>query len=198
MKDSKSPREIAQAGFSLLEVLITTVVFSIGMLGVAGLTAVSKQAGYESTQRSTASELAFTLLEEMRHNAPGLPDYVAAGDLGGGTRGSEPMPACNDPAAPCSGAQLAAHSLWHWERMLDGGQESVGNAGSGGLLSPTACITGPAGGFAGIYTVTIVWRGVTELANPAANDCGAGSGLYGADDEFRRMVIVQSFIDPTV
>jgi hypothetical protein len=82
--------------------------------------------------------------------------------------------------------------------MLDTGMESIGGAGTGGLVEPSACITGPAGGGAGVYAVTIVWRGVTELVDPALNACGAGTGLYGAANAFRRMVVIQTFIDPTI
>ena len=53
------------------------------------------------------------------------------------------------------------------------------------------------GGGTGIYTVAIAWRGVTELTNPTASDCGEGSGLYGANDEFRRVLVVSAFVDAT-
>jgi hypothetical protein len=29
-------------------------------------------------------------------------------------------------------------------------------------------------------------------------DCGDGTGLYGTGEEFRRVVIVQSYMDPAV
>mgnify|MGYP000523650586 CR=1 FL=1 len=51
-----------QEGFSLLELLIALVVFSIGMLAVAGLQTVSKQANFEGLQRTTASQIASGLL----------------------------------------------------------------------------------------------------------------------------------------
>jgi len=51
-----------QSGFSLLELLIALVIFSVGLLGIAGLQVVSKQASYESQQRTIASEVAYALL----------------------------------------------------------------------------------------------------------------------------------------
>jgi type IV pilus assembly protein PilV len=187
-----------ETGVSLVEVLVTTVVFSVGLLGVTGLNAVSQRASFESVQRSIASELAYGLLEEMRANSDGILDYLAAADLGQGSRGAEPAPACDDPAAPCSAQQLAAHTLWAWEQSLDGALESLDGASTGGLVMPTACIVGPVGGGPGIYTVTIAWRGGAELTDPGNNNCGAGSGLYGANNELRRMVVIQSYIDPTL
>lgn len=192
------PNRTRQLGFTLVEVLVTVLVFSVGVLGVTGLNTVSKRAGYESVQRSTAAELAYTLLEEMRANSGGMGTYLAAGTLGGGTIGAEPLPRCDDPLVPCSADQFAAHSLWALEQVLDSGMETVGGRGTGGLVSPSACIAGPPAGGAGDYTVTIAWRGVTELSDPGLNACGAASGLYGAGNAFRRMVVVQTYIDPTI
>jgi type IV pilus assembly protein PilV len=187
-----------ESGFSLLEVLVSTVVFSIGVLGVAGLGAFSKRATFESVQRAQASELAYALLEEMRANKAGIALYLAAGTLGHGSLGAEPAPDCDAPGAACTAVQFAAHSLWAWERMLDTGLETSGGASTGGLVEPSACITAPAGGGAGDYTVAVVWRGVTELTDSGLNVCGAGTGLYGPGDNMRRMVVVQSFIDPSI
>lgn len=189
-------RPRAQRGFSLVEVLVTTVIFSIGVLGVAGLSVYSKRAGFDAVQRSTAAELGYGLLENMRSNSAALDVYLAAGPLGGGSQGAEPAPTCSTAASSCTSAELAAHSLWEWEQKLDGGMESADGVGTGGLVEPTACISGPAGGVTGDYTVTLVWRGVNELADPDMNDCGAGSGLYGTDNAYRRMTVVQTFIDP--
>jgi type IV pilus assembly protein PilV len=187
-----------EGGSSLIEVLVSTLVFSIGVLGVTGLGALSKRATYEAVQRTTAAELAYTLLEEMRSNKAAIGVYLAAGTLGHNSLGAEPIPDCDAPGAVCSAAEFTAHSLWAWERMLDTGMESSGGAGTGGLVEPSACITGPVGGAPGDYVVTVVWRGVTELTDSGLSNCGAGTGLYGAGNNMRRMVVVQSFIDPTI
>lgn len=187
-----------ERGVSLVEVLVTTLVFSIGLLGVTGLQAVSQRASFESVQRSTASQLGYALLEDMRANAAAIADYLAAGDLGRGSRGAEPAPSCEDPALPCTTPELAQHALWEWEQALDGALETSGGASTGGLVDPTACIAGPVGGGPGIYTVTIAWRGSTELVDLGLNNCGAGTGLYGAGDNLRRLVVIQSFIDPAL
>jgi len=192
-----SPRR-SQAGISLIEVLVTTLVLSIGVLGVAGLGAFAKRSTYEAVQRSLASEMGYALLEEMRMNKTALATYVATAAVGGGTLGTEPAPDCDAPGASCNAAELAAHSLWLWERVIDSGMESNAGVASGGLLSPSACIAGPGGGAAGVYIVTVVWRGVTEIADSGLTNCGDGSGLYGAGNAYRRVVVVQSYIDPTV
>ena len=185
-----------QSGFSLLELLIALVIFSIGLLGVAGLQVVSKQANYESQQRTMASQVAYALLEDMRTNGTGISIYTAAGDLGGGTLTALPVSNCRDPNTPCSAAQKAVNDLWHWERVVDGVQETGVEGAAGGVVSPTICIDGPGGGIAGMYAVSIAWRGAAEMSNPDRSQCGAGSGKYGADDAFRRVLQVATFIDP--
>lgn len=187
-----------QCGISLIEVLVTTLVFSIGVLGVSGLGVFSKRSMFDAVQRSYASELAYTMLEEMRTNKNGLGTFLATGTIGRGSLGAEPAPDCDAVGADCTAVEFATHSLWAWERLLDSGLESAGGEDTGGLVSPTACITGPAGAAAGVYTVTIVWRGVTETTDPSLNACGAATGLYGDNNLRRRMVVVQSYIDPAV
>ena len=184
-----------QRGFSLIELLIALIVFSVGLLSVAGLQTVSKQANFESLQRTAASQIAHGLLEDMRVNGDGMNVYISAGDMGGGSRGAEPAPNCSG-TAECNATQKAAHDLWFWEQVLDGNLETNGGIGTGGLVLPALCITGPAGGGAGVYTVTIVWRGTASINSNVANPCGTASGNYGAQNEFRRIVQIPTFIDP--
>jgi type IV pilus assembly protein PilV len=187
-----------QRGLSLLELLVSLVVFSIGLLGIAGLQMVSKQASYEGLQRTLASQVAYGLLEDMRTNGSGISVYVAANDLGGGTLAGLPVSQCRDPDTPCSPAQKAVHDLWYWERTVDGAAELGIEGQTGGILFPTVCVDGPAGGVAGVYSVSVAWRGGVELADPETSQCGAGSGNYGDGDRFRRVIQVGTFIDPNI
>ena len=184
-------------GFSLIELLIALIVFSVGLLAVAGLQTVSKQANFEALQRTEASQIAYGLLEDMRVNGDAINVYLAAGEIGGGARGGEPAPNCSG-ASECNSAQKAAHDLWFWEQMLDGNLEMSGNAGAGGLVLPTLCIGGPLGGGAGIYTVTIAWRGTASMTNGNASACGSAGGNYGDANAFRRIMQIPTYIDPTI
>lgn len=186
-----------QRGFSLLELLVALLVFSIGMLAVAGLQSVSKQANFESLQRTTASQIAYGLLEDIRTNGDGLDIYRTAPELGGGSLGGEPGPNCR-AAAECNAAQKAAHDLWFWEQALDGNMETNAGVGTGGLMLPTMCIDGPAVGGPGIYTVTIAWRGTASITNAVNNPCGAVSGNYGDNLELRRIIQIPTYIDPNI
>ena len=190
------PKNYAQQhGFSLVELLIALLLFSIGLLSIVGLQTISKQSNFEAIQRTTAAQIAQGLLEEMRLNGDAIAIYLAAGEVGQGSRGAEPAPKCV-PGAECNSAQKAAHDLWFWEQVLDGNLETTAGTGTGGLILPALCITGAAGGVAGIYQVSVVWHGTASINNGVNNACGAASGDYGATNEFRRIVQIPTYIDP--
>ncbi len=190
-------RSPSQNGFSLLELLVALVVFSIGLLAIAGLQTVSKQANFEAIQRSTASQVAYALLEDIRTNGDAIDIYAAAGEMGDGSRGNEPAPNCRSGSG-CNADQKAAHDLWFWEQAIDGTLETNGGVAAGGLVLPTLCVTGPVAGGAGMYEIAIVWRGGAALASTANVACGSLTGNYGADNEFRRVMQVSTYIDPTM
>ncbi len=184
-------------GIGMIEVLVTLLIISVGFLSMAGLQTVAKRSNFDAVQRTTAVILTQDILEKMRANPLSLHEYLtSAVGLGGGTL-TEPTQACSS-AEHCNTAQLAAYDQWLWEQSIDGATETRlldgATTETGGLSEPTGCVSGPAAGGAGIYTVTIVWRGLSELTNISDNDCGAGSGKYGDADQFRRIVEVQVYI----
>lgn len=57
-----------QYGMSLIEVLIALVIFSIGLLGVAGLQLVGMKTNHDSLIRTQATQLAESIAEKMLAN----------------------------------------------------------------------------------------------------------------------------------
>ncbi|MEJ2142634.1 MAG: type IV pilus modification protein PilV, partial [Gammaproteobacteria bacterium] len=53
-------------GFSLLEVMIAMVIFSIGLIGLAGLQSASLGYNHSAYLRSQATYLAYNILDKMR------------------------------------------------------------------------------------------------------------------------------------
>jgi len=183
-----------QTGFSLVEVLVTLVITTIALLSSVSMQMLSKRAVYDSSQRTTAAHLAGDLFNRMRSNSSVLVSYLPVGTIGSGTLGAAPAINCLAPGVVCTDAQMAGFDLWQWEQHIDGQLETAGGNATGGLNAAVACITGPVGGGSGNYTLAIAWRGMTGLSDPAGNNCGAGSGFYGNSNEYRRILVVQSFI----
>jgi type IV pilus assembly protein PilV len=75
------PRD--QRGVTLLEVLISIVVLSVGLLGYAGLQTLSLKNNNSAYQRSQATMLTYDIVDRMRANRPNLASYpVAMGSAG--------------------------------------------------------------------------------------------------------------------
>lgn len=188
-----SPRntQAAQRGFSLLEVLVTIVVFAVGLLGAGALQLVSKKATYDAIQRTGAAFLAADALERLRANGAALDQY-----LGAFAAGTRPAPGTDCEAGVCDAAELAAYDLWLLSEAIAGNAEVAtdGTAG-GGLVDAVMCVTGPADGSSGFYEVAIVWRGRGAMADRSGHACGAGG--YGTDEQFRRLLAFTSFVEAT-
>jgi type IV pilus assembly protein PilV len=202
-------------GVSLIEVLVSLVILSLGVLAVVALQMIAKRNNADAAQRTAAAQLAYDMIERMRSNSTSatLSAYLTVnhvtGPLGRRSLGdAEPMPNCAN-ASTCTTAQLVTHDLWQWEQFVDGAAERVGSAigdKAGGLLEPIACIarTTDDGGGDGVYTVTIAWRGTVAIpdSNAGTAQCGrvgqppnlSSSPLYGAADEFRRSVTLPVYI----
>lgn len=68
MRTNRPLNRQQSAGLTLVEILITLLVISIGLLGVAGLHALSLRNNYDALMRSHASALASDIIDRMRAN----------------------------------------------------------------------------------------------------------------------------------
>lgn len=69
------PLPIRPRGFTLLEVLIAVLIFSIGLLGVAGLMVLSVRTNHSAYLRTQASFLAQSMADRMRANVGWAKQY---------------------------------------------------------------------------------------------------------------------------
>lgn len=102
----KQLKQRRQYGFSLVEVLITLVIMSVGMLGIAGLYVQSMQAGRTSMFRHHAVTLAGDVADRIRANPKAAAAYAA------------PTGADNNcvlGTGICSQAQMAANDIFLWQ-----------------------------------------------------------------------------------
>ena len=104
-------------GFTLVEVLVSLVILSIGLLGIAKLMLYSSHSNDSAYLRSQATDLAYEMLDYMRSNVTqagslGTPPY--AYNVAAGTPASDPGFTC---AVPC--ANLAAYDVFQWKLRLN-------------------------------------------------------------------------------
>jgi len=191
-------------GVSLIEVLVSLVILSLGVLAVVGLQLVTKRNNADAGQRTLAAQFAYDMAERMRANASTatLPSYlIGTTDAPAGTPRFTSAPAACTTSSPCTPAATVTRDLYEWEQSLRGAAEG----GAGGLVSPLACIvqTTNDGGGDGIYTITIAWRGTVPIPVSApATDCGrigqqgnpSTAPLYGENDEYRRSLSLPVYI----
>lgn len=181
-----------QRGVSLLEVMITVIVVSVGLIGMAGLQVATKRAGFQASQRTLALTLANDMMQRITLNPGNLAAYATgANPVGAGSIASAPTKCLgNAAAANCSGAQLVAWDLWEWEQRIDGTatlNKDASNANAGGLVSPSGCVV-----INGAQVRVIInWRGLVATTDPA--NANTSCGTWAATDlPFRQQVVINS------
>ena len=98
-------------GFSMLEVLIAILVFSLGVLGLAGLLIFAISSNHVAYLRTQATFLAHNMANRMGANPAGL--------WNGNYNGSYPVSASTAScAAGCNPQQLAAYDMAQWSTQL--------------------------------------------------------------------------------
>lgn len=138
-----APHVLVQQGFTLLEILVAIVVLSIGLLGLAGLQALSLNNNQIAYFRSVASQQAYDIADRIRSNRAGV-DSGAYNNLAATL--PDPLPP-NCVANVCDQNGMAAADQAQWntnnQRLLPAGAGTVNRAG-------------------GVFTITVSW---TEKSN---------------------------------
>jgi len=131
-------------GFSLLEVLISVLILSIGLLGIAALHATSLKANHGAYHKSQATFLAYDMVDRLRANRPQAINgtynqTIAQGDKTGTTladndvnnwlaSASALLPS-GDGSINCTAAGLCTVDL-QWNIQREGGTAITGNGSS--------------------------------------------------------------------
>lgn len=155
-----SPRR-QQAGFSLLEVLIATLVLSVGLLGLAGLQIAGMKTTHNSYQIQQATWLVNDLVERMRLNRTG----ALAGNYNGtynDTTACGATPTCATATA-CTALEMASLDL-HQVRCGSGTADGIRN----NFVNSVLTVGCDAAGCNTRMTVTLVWD--ERNASRAGND----------------------------
>jgi type IV pilus assembly protein PilV len=100
-----------QRGVTLIEVLVAMLVFSIGLIGAAGLMVMAARSNQAAYLRTQVTFLAQSMAERMQANLIGV--------WNGDYNGSYPDGSAQDCTAGCTPAQLARHDRQRWSSQLE-------------------------------------------------------------------------------
>lgn len=144
-----------QRGIGLIEVMVAVLIFSLGLIGLAGLLVMATGANHTGYLRTQASYLAHNMADRMSANPAG----VWAGAY---NNNDYPLSVAQDCAAGCTPAQLAVHDQQVWSRQLDAflpePEASIACTGDDGAgFTPSAAQMVQRPPYAGTCTLTISW-----------------------------------------
>jgi len=150
-------------GFTLIEVLVTIVVVSIGLLGLAGLQIDSLRANMNSETRSKATLLANDIVERMRANLSGVNANAYSNITVNAAQCVAPARLCGNTstgtAVNCTAPEMAAFDIWVWGCgtaaagvQRSGVTNQLPNGTASVACNDVPCLPGSA------HTVTMSWN----------------------------------------
>jgi len=176
-------------GATLLEVLVSLLIATFGLLGLAGMQAIAHQSSLESYQRAQALVLLYDMVDRINANRNSAGCYAFTtgagtayvGDTSGG--GHLGTANCATGFSDAHGKDAGDAGVNDWNRLLQGAAEtSSGGASVGAMMGARGCISFNAA--TNIYTIAVAWQGISDTFAPVV-DCA--NGLYGTETK-RRVV----------
>ncbi len=166
-----------EKGVTLLEVLVTILIVTVGLLGLAGLQMHIQSAEIESYQRVQAIVLMQDMVDRLRANRHQATSYATSGAAVG--TGST----LDCTTAPPANGYLK--DLCDWHSALLGASEtgSDGSTKLGAMIGARGCITNPVTTMPHEFVVAVAWQGLTPTAAPTGSTCGTDE--YGTDTKRR-------------
>lgn len=162
-------------GVAIMEVLVTIIVFTLGMLGVFAMQIASKKTNHEAAQRSEAVLLANDILQRIQNSGMSYEEIkenyfddvpafykqenrviVRANDL---LQVAPENCASND----CNPQQLAAYDLIQWHRTVKGSDVTVSGSSAdtvAGLTNAIGCLYVDG---SKLIQVAIAWRAMSPV-----------------------------------
>lgn len=169
-----------QRGLTLIELLVSILIISFGLLGLAKLQTRMQLSDMESYQRAQALLLLNDISGRITANPNNATSYVTgtATPLGTGM------------TCPTSSATRQQADLADWCNSLQGAAEvGGGNVKAGAMLGGRGCVESLG---SGQYLVTVAWQGMSQIsAPPSSVACGSGSynGSSGCSGDLCRRVV---------
>lgn len=138
----------AEVGITMIEILVTLVIVSIGLLGAAAMVMNGLESNRNAYLRTQASILAYDMADRIRANGGQLATYTGFA-FDSEDDDAPDLPACFTADAGCDPAGLAAADLAQWAGALEGAD--------GGVILLPAAQGGIADAGGGDVAITVSW-----------------------------------------
>ena len=156
-------------GATMIEVLVTFLIVTLGLLGAAGMQSRLQVAELESYQRAQAVILLQDMVDRINANRRNVANYVTADPIGTGNSTLDATCALS-PITPTHTSDICA-----WHLALRGAAETSGSTEVGAMISARGCVSLPVTTMPREVVVAVVWQGVTPTLAPAATTCGSSA-----------------------
>ena len=165
--DHRTPNRSGEGGFTLIEVLVSLIILSVGVMGIAAMQMSTYKQLQTSQNMSTAAMLAGDIADRMRANQ-------AAALANSYNHTTAPDAVRNCAALTCTTAQLATYDIAQWQQRLTG-------ANGGGARDPGSLPSGEGtvARIAGTNNFNIIVRWDDDLSGSNGTACTA----VNPDDE---------------
>lgn len=159
MEETSIPSATHERGFSLFEILITIVVVSIGLLGLAGLQFAGLRAANDAQEHTLASLLAQDIEGRIKANILGanLGYYDSINLSNGG--GAPTAPTMDCLTTPCSTQDMSRFDATQW-------YQAINHGGSNTMLLANASIRIQRCNVTNALKITIQWNGAKGAGGP--------------------------------
>lgn len=145
----------------MIEVLVTIIILTIGLMGLLGLQARMQLSEMESYQRAQALILLEDMANRISNNRGNADDYVTGVGSPLGT---------GNTCTSNSGSSLQVKDSCEWNNALQGAAELSGNTKVGTLIGGRGCVENLGNNE---YLITVTWQGMTSIAPPPSSvACG--------------------------
>lgn len=104
-------------GFTLIEVLISVLILSVGLLGLVYLQTAVLRASWNSNSRSTTSQLAYSMTERIRVNANATQNGTSAYNFANSSHATQ-QAGCLPTGGICTEANRAQQDLYEWHKNI--------------------------------------------------------------------------------
>lgn len=116
------PQPNGNAGFSLVEVLVSILVLAIGVIGTAGMQLAAARTTQQSALQTVALELASEMSDKIRandrlSNSSVVGTYLSV-DYDSGRQGNPAPPSKLCFGMDCDSHEIAAFDIYEWEKRI--------------------------------------------------------------------------------